>query len=488
MSILQYFPAGHEPWDGQRYALEEIERTWDSTDVYVIDSPVGSGKQFIATTVARWSTGSVSRGGAGAKDAWIGVPSNALLDQYEAGPVKLASLRGRDLYQCHRSPHLTCAEYRAKTDAHCKGITWHDPQSCPYVRSLRASHSAKVLVTNWHTALAHGVGREVVIVDEAHGVEDLISELEEVKIWRHQYGWRGDVRSTEEARWLLEDLGGAGSDHKLSLLSEVLNGQSAPYLFDPSPRLWHSQERECISLLPTSVAHSAGRYLWPRARKIVLLSATLSLGDVRRLGLMGRRVRVIRVPSPIPPERRPIAFHPVANLTKRGRDAGEIDKLVRFLVEELLPAHVGERGFVHATYEVAEALRRGTSGNSRLMFHGRDDRGSTLSKWLADGSSDSVLVGSGLHEGLDLKGPLARFQVLTTTPRPSLGTVKGAYLAEREPDTYEWLTIRELAQASGRVCRGPDDYGLTLITDSSARRELSSKQLPQHFREALTGI
>jgi Rad3-related DNA helicase len=93
-----------------------------------------------------------------------------------------------------------------------------------------------------------------------------------------------------------------------------------------------------------------------------------------------------------------------------------------------------------------------------------------------------------MREGLDLRGDLARFQLITAVPRGDISDPATARQVERAPQDYEWDTLRELIQASGRVCRGADDWGVTVIADSSASRELSSGLLPPSWAEAVTRI
>src|SRR5690606_38600006 len=70
MSILKHFPGGRSPRPVQEQALRLIEEHWNRSDVIVVTLDVGTGKSFIAETVARWQG-----------KATIVVPSNALLDQ-----------------------------------------------------------------------------------------------------------------------------------------------------------------------------------------------------------------------------------------------------------------------------------------------------------------------------------------------------------------------------------------------------------------------
>ena len=81
-----------------------------------------------------------------------------------------------------------------------------------------------------------------------------------------------------------------------------------------------------------------------------------------------------------------------------------------------------------------------------------------------------MLVASGMYEGLDLVDDTARWQVVSKIPWPSLADPAMKWRANEDPDFYNWETLRQVIQACGRVCRGPDDYGVTYILDSTWNR------------------
>jgi Rad3-related DNA helicase len=62
------------------------------------------------------------------------------------------------------------------------------------------------------------------------------------------------------------------------------------------------------------------------------------------------------------------------------------------------------------------------------------------------------------------------------------------YRAESDPEMYAWMAIRLVVQAAGRVCRAPDDEGITIILDSDLKRLYSKYEhlFPAFFRDALT--
>jgi Rad3-related DNA helicase len=417
----------------------------------------------------------------------VGVPTNALLDQYVASVRGFATLRARKYYECplHKT---TCDERKKRDGAHCRSVTGNKyaKDACKYVADLASVRSSKKTVVNWYTAMAHGLGKaaDVLIFDEAHGLPNMIKELGGKILWRHDLHWPRTLESIEDVeKWLAsDDAPEPGAVENVDLLRAILDGSRVGMSIWLGESDWRNEERECIRLLPLDT-RDCPPLLWPNPKaRIVLMSATLSRVDVEQLGLAGRRVAWIEMPSEIDEARRPLVWWPAADMRHAARATGtEIPKLVA-AIRHVIAQHPGERGVIHATYGLAKELRGLLGGvEPRLKFHSRDDKRAALDDFLRirSGGDDRVLVLSGQYEGLDLHGELARFQVLTQIPRPSIDDPGLSWLCENKPDEYLWLAIRDLAQAYGRTCRGPTDYGVTILLDSSADRELNSPLLPK---------
>jgi len=92
-----------------------------------------------------------------------------------------------------------------------------------------------------------------------------------------------------------------------------------------------------------------------------------------------------------------------------------------------------------------------------------------------------------MEEGVSLDYDLARWQVITKCPYPSLAEPAIRYLADQKPAWYQWETLKKLVQACGRVCRTPEDWGITYITDTTALRLFreNGRMIPNYLKEAL---
>jgi hypothetical protein len=475
-----------DPRPGQADGLLQIaDALGGNADVVVVSAPTGAGKLKVGECILRHAT---SKRGLGLDTGLLAVPTNILVDQALEATRGFETIRRQDMYQCNETPEWSCAERKAEIGACCKSPNGnaYSNGACPYLRDLRLCRTAPKVVATYHSALVHKlVDRDIVVLDEGHNAVPLLRSLSEVVLWRHDYGWRGRMEEPEDVvRWLSDDLPTSDHDERTDQLWRALTSPRPTHMLDLSPREWRGQVRDCIAMVPLDVRSKVGLFL--RSPRIVLMSATIGPLDIAALGLDRRRVTYVDIPSPIPPAQRPIEYVPVADMRFAGRTAAT-QEMARWIVEEYLPAWVGHRGLIHATYAVAEALMAAVGGNSRLVFHDRGNKQAVLSDFLQVRPGDErVLVGSGMEEGLDLAGALARFQLITAVPRASVADPAVAWMAEHHPAQYEWDTIRKLVQASGRVARGPEDWGVTTIADASAgSRELRSAQLPLAFRQGL---
>lgn len=482
--ILAHFRG--EPRASQVQALQWVERMWSRADVLVLVAPVAAGKTLIADCISRWVAS--ARSPTAEESSVVVTPSNVLVDQYLQSCRGLDTLRRKSLYMCLNQPGRSCADRAEEVGHHCAPPdgNWYSAGACPYVRDLRRARSSRRLVMTYHALMAHKCHKQALIVDEAHNLIPFLRDLAATRLWAHEVGFPPDVDDTHGLRAWLADIRGPGDHPGLQLLDALLHGRTASHLIDIRPQEWRGSERPCVSLVPLDIQHEASP-LWPRqVSKLVLMSATINQLDVRQLGLHRRRVATLELPSEIPVERRPVVYHPVADMSFARRDT-ETRKLATWLRDELLPAHAGERGLIHCTYAVARILREMNLG-PRLVFHGAADRSARLAEWLEPRgpADDRVLVACGLTEGLDLPGKLAEFQLIVNVPRASIDDPAVARQVEDRPLEYEWDTVRRVAQAAGRVCRGADDWGVTIITDASfGAREMQSTQWPRWFSDAL---
>lgn len=472
MGILDYFPKGMTPRDVQVNLLNQVEQGWQDSDVIVINASVAAGKSAISSTIAEWSA-AIN----GTRNTIV-TPTKLLVDQYTSQFPSLNSLRAIDSYRCKRSGRLKCKQQLLKKNLghYCDG--------CVLQKAKKDIASGGTGVCNTWIYYANRVYPDVAIFDEAHTLLPFLRELFASHKWQFKTNYPDSLRSYED---LIEWFNQNGY---LEMMQDMGFDSSPKYLIEPKMAKYRGQLKHQLRFLPIDISGQRP-ILWPpnKVKKIVLMSATISRKDIEYMGLDNRRVSYIEAGSPIEARRRPVKYEPVGNLSLDNQPES-VPKLAS-RIRKLLRKHNGEAGLIHATYGLAAKLRPYLKDEPRLVWHSRSNKASQYQKFRRDGAEQGlVMVGSGMYEGLDLAGDSGRWQVITKVPYPSLEDPVTRYLMEQDEEYYHWETIKQLLQASGRICRKLDDYGVTYVVDSSFRRLYTQSQelFPQYWKDSLIGL
>lgn len=473
-SILEFFPY-KEARPLQQDVLLGLEKHWDQYDVFVIVAPTAAGKSSLARTIMEWKYGTS-----------VITPTNMLVDQFLQEFPDSNRLHRLDNYYCAEWQQ-SCAATRARQKAFCKGCFCSQDLST-------AKYKKGSGIYNYYTYMAHRLYRSVLVVDEAHNLIRNIQDKLALRIWQHDARYPQTMQTRDQMKRWLETL--SPSKLKLKKYSSLYAAVTteAPHYVVERTKDWFNgkgtnrgepEERDCIKLHPVDISDALPMF-WPaETEKVILMSATIGPKDIQELGLDSRRVLYMECKSPIPHEQRPVYVDPIIsvsreNMVENSARMGEI-------IADLAKSHQGEKGVIHATYQMAEILRNHLRGD-RYIFHTTDNKRDAFERFTSSApSSGMVLVASGMYEGIDLVGDLARWQIIAKVPWKSLGDPAIRYKAEQDEDWYRWQTLKDLIQACGRVCRTPTDYGVTYLFDESGYRLLKEGEhlLPQWFREAL---
>jgi len=391
----------------------------------------------------------------------------------------MKTVRSQDDYVVERY-NMTEREYR-------KRIYKWGPRDSEYTRDYKAVRRVGTpVVGNFYTYIAHKLQRNTLIIDEAHTILGTLQDLAAKRIWRNEYTYPEDATNLGDLlSWLNSS---PGSDIKMERLRVAIESTNPATLLRMAREPLRGTYEDCLKLIPMNVSDVPSPF-WPKkVKKIVLMSATIGAKDIEMMGLSSRRILYLDVASPIDAERRPILFQPVGNMSYRTQDSN-IEALAEDLIA--LADHHGTKGFVHAPYAMAMKLRPFLQDDPRFMFHDRMNKQSRYDTFYDLPPSDAaVMVGSGMMEGLDLKYEVADWQALVKVPYPSLADPAMRYIADSDPDYYNWQVSKDVMQASGRICRAPDDEGVTYLLDSQFKvwYNKCKDSLPRWFGDAVEGM
>ena len=470
-TILQYFD--RQPRQVQVDLVRTLRDKWSTATCHVIRAPVAAGKSDFAVAIARWVACEFGL------TVTICPPTYELQRQYESGFKDLASLKGQNAYRCGlENSYRSCGAIKNKCS------------KCKHTAATLAATASQLRLMLPYTLLGTKgtVGYpDVLIIDEAHKLVEEQREAQTVKLWRDKHPWPRDMETHADVVQWLDNCHRVDPHKTRSAARAMLLDKDVPVLVDATQDLYAGKLKDVLKFVSLS-GRKAKPTLWPPARVkvVILMSATINARDVYELGLdRFHQVAYHDCDSPILPSSRPFYVMPYVDMAYKDR-ALSVPELAAY-IDRCASVHVDWAGFVHATYELAIQLRAYLTG-PRYVWHTKDNKDQVLADFRADGGrSGRILVGSGLTEGVDLVGDIARWQVLTSIPYASMGDAATVARSELDPEFYADAAVKSLIQAYGRVCRTPTDHGATYIFDSRFKQLYDewTYLFPPWFRDAV---
>jgi len=277
------------------------------------------------------------------------------------------------------------------------------------------------------------------------------------------------------------------TDKFLCRLNRFINSE------DPGNWLcWSDKDSNVLTIKPLTATLYAEEVLFRKAKKILIMSATiLDFGTfMRNLGIGREDAEILAVPSEFPVENRPIFYRPVGLMSYQHIDK-TLPKMAE-MVEKIATKYKGKKGLVHThsfkiTKFIVDHLKAKGFGN-RLLTHTGEIQGSrdlAVQKHLSS-PEDTFLVSPSMMEGLDLKEDLGRWQIVAKCPWPALDPYQQARL-RIDPAYYNWLTALAIVQATGRCVRSRTDRAHTYILDRNFEYFLTKNQsiLPRWWTDSI---
>lgn len=391
-----------------------------------------------------------------------------------------------------------CSITRAKCRTFCKPVTDEDGNRhlCPAASELAtAKYRRGPGIYNYHIYLAHQIVRDTLVIDESHNLIPTIRDRMGLTIWEHDYKFPRNMHTNAQiAAWISTLSPNKQNHRKIRLLKEAVTFRVPQYIVQRTTAEFNGkgtirgrpEDRDCLRLLPVDISNAPPMFWPPEVTRKVFLSATIGRKDIESLGLRGRTL-YIDCKSPIPAENRPIHLHDIVSVN-HGNILEAASKLAEYITN-VVDYHTEEKGIVHATYQMSTLLQKSLTGG-RIMFHTRENKREVYQAFRdSDPKEGRVLVACGMYEGIDLPEDLGRFQIISKIPWISLANPAIRHLAELDPEWYTWEVLKVFIQACGRICRTPEDHGITYVPDSSVHRLLQDGfkygLVPDWFNEAI---
>jgi ATP-dependent DNA helicase DinG len=488
---------GKTPRQVQLDYFAKLIPQWHKYRVHVANAPVATGKSLIARAIQE-QTG-----------AAILTSENTLVDQYAETFSDLNALKGKAKYSCQFGD--TCALTCAQLGEFCK--------DCPYWDARTRASFGEPTVFNpmsYIINVRNGVidPATVLIIDEAHKLTAFLRSLGTVELHEKDATFRlEDVdnmdkvaayahkaigrltrllelkkANTPEDKTIKDD---AEMLDKLKLIHFSLTRYPKDFFCHLKETMVRGKAQRSLVVEPLKAPKLFVDVLL-KSEKIIMLSGTMFPHHIHDL-IGNQPYSYTELEAPIPASQRTIRVRPAAD--KLNKDTPP--EVYARKVKEILERHPTDKGIIHATYGLAEKLKGMLPGC--VMSHGKDDKAWAVTAF-KDAPAGTYLLASGLAEGIDLSGDLARVNIITKLHFPNLGD---PYVLRRKemPDGELWYlstTLEHLIQAAGRTTRGVDDHSITYLLDPGIGRvvtrlealtkhnpDLRRQYLPSYFLEAL---
>lgn len=252
------------------------------------------------------------------------------------------------------------------------------------------------------------------------------------------------------------------------------------------------KNNKCISFKPIYVMDQAHSLVFNHAERVVIMSATILDVEVlcSSLGIDSDDYAAYRMRNRFPKENRPIIYTPVDRFTG-GKVQAQVwlPKMAK-RINQLMDEHNEDRGIIHThNFMIMDYIINNVSESNRCRLI--DQKTHRSKNHMLDAlakSPNGVIIAPAMHEGLNLKDDLSRFQIICKMPYPNFFDDKQLNKrVEADRKYLNWLTLLKLIQSYGRSIRSETDYAKTYILDASfetLKRNCGS-MIPRWFTEAI---
>ena len=542
--------AKYKPRKEQKEALNFIEAEYQKNKLnkfFLLNLPVGSGKSHLALMIADWYKKNVN------KLAKVDIITNSKLlqDQYSNEYESISDLKGKDNYECEQYS-CSCAQ-----GAEFNRLNKTSCESCPYTSAKESFISGNISLTNFYLYILYAIynpkllesrDSRVLIVDEAHEFDDVMSDFITIKVTENmvkrfkfadEYSimkqlkavtsisnyvdflkyLNGEVLTTLESmekgmstspRNVKQDkrdlkinklIGGKNSDVKtMQLATDLRQLQLKIEIFlkeyKENPNNWvletyynEKLKQKELSLEPIWAYDYLDKYVFSNYDMVILMSGTILDKNLfcQLNGLDVAKAVYYSIRSPFNPKNRPIFYMPLGKMSYKSKE--ETFKKYITYIKKLLDKYKNKKGIIHTnSFELAKWIEQSIR-DPRLIFHDSSNKDEML-KLHKESEEPTVIVSPSMDTGVSFDNDDARFQIIAKVPYPSLGSQKNKLRQSNNPDWYAWKTVSGLVQMSGRPVRSEIDYADTIILDGSFGDVIkhSSHFIPDWIQEAIKKI
>lgn len=540
----------YQPRKEQQECIDFIDSEYKKNKenkFFLLNLPVGTGKSHLALMIADWYLKNVN----GNAKFDVITNSKILQDQYVETYESINDLKGKENYECAQYS-CSCAqgnEFNRLNKSNC--------EFCPHSSAREGYVSGRMSLTNFYlyilfqlymTKMMDARGGNVLIVDEAHDFDDVMSDFITIKITetvvkrlkfsnedkiikelkkittisgyidflkelqgeiattisdveRTLSAEKRNVKSVKRENAVNKVLGGKNSDIKLmQVITDLQQYQSKIEIFlneyKANPNNWvlesnynEKTKQKELSLEPIWAFDYLDKYVFSKYDMVFLMSGTILDKSLfcQLNGLDVEKAVYYSIESPFPVKNRPIYYMPLGKMSYKSKE--ETFKNYVPFIQKILNKYSDKKGIIHSnSFELASWIARDVK-DPRLVYHDSSNKDLVLQEHYAT-DKPTVIVSPSMDTGVSFDDDKARFQVIAKIPYPSLASQKNKLRQKNNPEWYTWKTISGLIQMTGRAVRSSEDYADTIIIDGSFSDLLkySGQYFPHWFQEAIKKV
>ena len=540
----------YKPRKEQKEALSFIESEYQKNKMnkfFLLNLPVGVGKSHLALMIADWYKKNVN------KMSRVDIITNSkiLQNQYANTYESISDLKGKENYECETYA-CSCAqgsEFNRLNKTSC--------ESCPYSFARESYQSGGISLTNFYLYILYAIynpklmesrDARVLIVDEAHSFDDVMSDFITIKITetslkKYKFASEYDLikrlkavksisdyveflkhynteiintmdsmsngmssvprNATEDKRDLKISklLKTKNNDVKMmQLVTDLKQQQSKIDVFlteyKANPNNWvletsyneKLRQRE-LSLEPIWAYDYLDKYVFSHYDMVFLMSGTILDKNLfcQLNGLDVSKAVYYSISSPFPLRNRMIYYMPLGKMSYKSKE--ETFKRYIPYIKKLLDKYKNKKGIIHTnSFELANWIKDSIK-DPRLIFHDSSNKDEMLRLHI-ESKESTVIVSPSMDTGVSFDDDSARFQIIAKVPYPSLASQKNKMRQSNNPDWYSWKTVSGFIQMTGRAVRSDMDYADTIVLDGGFGDVMkhSSHFLPDWIQNAIKKI
>lgn len=535
VSLISQFPNSFIPSSLQVDVIDRIDKAFNSGKKFVICcAPTGSGKSFIAKTLANASSlpskafeelirsydaykvdfdGNYSYEQECNDEPAFGTfaltITKSLQDQYQELFVDTDTLKGKTNYICDVDKNYDTELAPCTFAPALRDNCWTENR-CPYYNARNEAILAQFAVLNYKMFLSlpgHIKKKSYLICDEASELEDELvrqfsAEINYDKLSNYNIPCEMLVIDNRDKAYnwvnvLIENI----STELTAFINKTSKKQNLPsqaekikyqFLKNMHRSLtiigthWHECEfvvdidSKRVILTPLR-ASTLSKYIFNHGEKIVLMSATIidHKHFAKSLGIVD--YEYVEVDSTFDASKSPIyissKYKPSYN-TLQNMLPGMCEQ-----IKQITSHHKNDKGVIHTHTNAITSFIKERLGSDRYLFRDTNSTNEDILKLHSSSTLPTVLVSPSLVYGIDLKDDLARFQIIVKLPFLSLGSKRIKKLFELDKEWYENKMLNAVVQAAGRATRSKDDYSITYILDGNFINVVkrTKGKLPKYF-------